>query len=84
LSGIHIFIPVDPVLLDNKTHITKEDEDDDYVLVTLLKTPYIHRTQPSNVINEQKDPQMTQYMKKRHFSFNFIQVYRCKYICIYI
>lgn len=60
-SGIHIFIPVDLVLLDNKSHVTKEDEDDDYVsgdiakiaLFTFFIYMLIYRTQPSHVINEQ-------------------------------
>lgn len=61
-SGIHIFIPVDLVLLDNKSHVTKEDEDDDYVSGDIAKNRLvyilniymlIYRTQPSHVINEQ-------------------------------
>lgn len=41
-SGIHIFIPVDLVLLDNKSHVTKEDEDDDYVSGDIAKNRLVY------------------------------------------
>lgn len=41
-SGIHIFIPVDLVLLDNKSHVTKEDEDDDYVSGDIAKNRVVY------------------------------------------
>lgn len=39
-SGIHIFIPVDLVLLDNKSHVTKED--DDYVSGDIAKNRLVY------------------------------------------
>lgn len=80
-SGIHIFIPVDLVLLDNKSHVTKEDEDDDYVSGDIAKNrlvyilyiyAYIYIEHSHHMSSMSNINKMIQFMKK---DISFLKLY---------